>query len=88
MKRQLRTRLSLVIPSRTLEIQTGQTAQVKDSGRDFKACQTVRIKCNTGFYEIGKVVKALGRNRYLVRVRGRIRYAHIDHLQRTEEVDE
>lgn len=88
MKRQLRTRLSLVKPSKTLEIQASQTEQVRDNQRDFKPSQTVRVKSNNGLYEIGKVVKALGRNRFLVRVRGRIRYTHIDHLQRTEEVFE
>lgn len=88
MKRKLRTRLSLLKPNLVEDIRAKQADHVKDSGREFAPNTIVRVKGTNGAYELGKIVKKLSYGRYLVRVNGRVRYVHLDHIRQTDEVHE
>jgi len=88
MKRKLRTRLCLLKPTQADNIRMKQAENVRDRGRDFEPKSVVRVKSTNGIYELGKIVKKLSPQRYLVRVNGRIRYVHVDHIRHTEEVDD
>jgi hypothetical protein len=97
MKRQLRTRFTLLKPSLKARVEQKQDKQKEDhdSGltlREFAVNERVRVKSCRGPNEIryvpGVVVKRLGPVRYLVRVGSRLRYTHADHLRKTGESDD
>lgn len=86
MKRKLRTRLTLLKPNLVDDVRAKQADQVKDACREFAPKTVVRVKSTNGVYELGKIVKKLSYGRYLVRVNGRVRYVHLDHIRQTDEV--
>ena len=92
LKRQLRTRLTLLKPNLTIDVQKKREKQVNyrdqhSSTREFNPMQLVRVKnCyDNGVikFVLGSIVKRLGPLRYLVRVGHRTRYCHVDHLRST-----
>ena len=94
LKRQLRTRLTLLKPNLMIDVQKKQEKQVNyrdqhSSTREFNPMQLVRVKnCyDNGVvkFVLGSIVKRLGPLRYLVRVGHRTRYCHVDHLRSTGE---
>ena len=94
LKRQLRTRLTLLIPNLLSDVQDKQDKQVNNRDqhtpfREFTARQLVRVKncVDNGVvkFVLGPIVKRLGPLRYLVRVGHRTRYSHVDHLRSTGE---
>ena len=94
LKRQLRTRLTLLKPNLTIDVQKKQEKQVNyrdqhSSTRVFNPMQLVMVKnCyDNGVvkFVLGSIVKRLGPLRYLVRVGHRTRYCHVDHLRSTGE---
>lgn len=89
LKRQLRTKFSLLKPDMERRICRKQEMQKihHDKGRvkvrTFAPDQTVRVRNFRGGHEKwipGKIVKQLGPVTYLVRVGPNIRYTHVDHL--------
>ena len=94
LKRQLRTRLTLLKPNLLSDVQDKQDKQVNNRAqhtplREFTDRQLVRVKngVDSGVvkFVIGSIVKRLGPLRYLVRVGHRTRYCHVDHLRSTGE---
>ena len=92
LKRQLRTRLTLLKTNLMIDVQKKQEKQVnyRDqhlSMREFTPMQLVRVKhCyDNGVIKflLGSIVKRLVPLRYLVRVDHRMRYYHVDHLRST-----
>ena len=94
LKRQLRTRLTLLKPNLLSDVQGKQDKQVNNREqhtplREFTDRQLVRVKncVDSGVvkFVLGSIVKRLGPLRYLVRVGHRTRYCHVDHLRSTGE---
>jgi len=95
-KRQLKTRFSLLRPDVRKTVQEKQEKQKEyhDSRsvqfREFEKGERVRVKNCRGNKVVkfvpGKVVQRLGPLRYLVQVGDRVRYTHADHLRKTGEV--
>ena len=94
LKRELRTRLTLLKPNLLSEVQGKQDKQVNNRDqhtplREFTDRQLVRVKncVDNGVvkFVLGSIVKRLGPLRYLVRVGHRTRYCHVDHLRSTGE---
>ena len=96
MKRQLRTRLSLIKPDLQLNIEDKQE-KMKDYRdahvpklREFVKNERVRVKnCRGGDikYVPGVIIHRNGPVNYLVRVGRNIRYVHVDHLIKSGECD-
>ena len=96
MKRRLRTRLSLVKPDLTQEIENKQRKQKKhkdlnnNKDRQFSENGIVRIrntqaKGNIVRWILGRVVKVCGPRNYLVKTGHKTRYVHTDHLIRAHD---
>ena len=94
LKRQLRTRLTLLKPNLLSDVQGKQDKQVNNREqhtplREFTDRQLVRVKncVDNGVvkFVLGSIVKRLGPLRYLVRVGHRTRYCHVNHLRSTGE---
>ena len=94
LKRQLRTRLTLLKPNLLSDVQGTHDKQVniRDQHtplREFTDRQLVRVKncIDNGVvkFVLGSIVKRLGPLRYLVRGGHRTRYCHADHLRSTGE---
>ena len=94
LKRQLRTRLTLLKPNLLGDVRGKQDKQVNNRDqhtplREFTDRQLVRVKncVDNGVvkFVLGPIVKRLGSLRYLVRLGHRTRYCHVDHLRSTGE---
>lgn len=98
LKRQLRTRLSMIRPDirMAVEEKQGKMKEYRDEHvpklREFTQGERVRVKNSRGTdikYVPGSIVMRKGPVQYLVRVGRTIRYVHVDHLRKTgEEVTE
>jgi len=95
MKRQLRTRLSLLRPDvrEAVENKQEMMKSYRDGRvpplREFVKNERVRVKNCRGSdirFVPGIVVERLGPVKYLVRVGRNIRYVHVDHIRKTGEV--
>ena len=89
LKRQLRTRFTLLKPSMKEFVQNKQTKQVVNHDmhgvktRTFKPQDIVRVRSHRRTKEkwvAGTIIKIMGPETYLVRIGSRIRYVHVDHL--------
>ena len=96
MKRRLRTRLSLVKPDLTQEIENKQSKQKQhkdlnnNKDRQFSENDIVRIrntqaKGNIVRWILGRIVKVCGPRTYLVKTGHKTRYVHADHLIRAHD---
>ena len=96
MKRRLRTRVSLVKPDLTQEIENKQSKQKQrkdlnnNKDRQFSENNIVWIrntqaKGNIVRWILGRVVKVCGPRTYLVKTGHKTRYVHTDHLIRAHD---
>ncbi|XP_021340098.1 uncharacterized protein K02A2.6-like [Mizuhopecten yessoensis] len=94
LKRQMRTKLTLLKPNLGKRVSLQQAFQKKhhDKGRvrvrTFSRNQSVRVRNFRGGKEkwiVGSVVKQLGPLTYLIRVGRTFRYVHVDHILATGE---
>ena len=96
MKRRLRTRLSLVKPDLSQEIENEQNKQKQyndlknHKDRQFSENDIVRVrntqaKGNIVRWILGRVVKVCGPRTYLVKTGLKSRYVHADHLIRAHD---
>ncbi|KAK6179270.1 hypothetical protein SNE40_011672 [Patella caerulea] len=95
LKRQLRTRFSMLKPVMQKTVETKQESQIKAhdvkvKNREFQAGQLVYVKNNReGVVKWipAKITRKLGLQTFLVRVFGKIRYVHVDHLLPSHAID-
>ena len=93
LKRKLRTRLTLLKPNNAKFIEDKQRKEKQhyDRGtvmREFVKDDQVRVKNHQGGkmkWILGRVIRRLGPLNYLVRVDGRTRYVHVEHLRAARE---
>ena len=96
MKRRLRTRLSLVKPDLSQEIENEQNKQKQyndlknHKDRQFSENDIVRVrntqaKGNIVRWILGKVLKVCGPRTYLVKTGHKTRYVHANHLIRAHD---
>lgn len=93
LKRQLRTRFTLLKPQLQRSMEEKQERQCvhhdkRVAYRRFKTGDTVRVKTHKGnscTWEPGVIMKVCGPRNYLARVQGRTRYVHVDHMRATAE---
>ena len=97
MKRQLRTRLSMIKPDIQSKIQEKQEKMKENRDkrvpklREFVKNERVRVKNCRGSdikYVPGVIIDRKGPVQYLVRVGRTIRFVHVDHLIKSSEVTE
>lgn len=91
LKRQVRTRLSLLKPNLKASVENKQwkeAAQKKSKTgiRQFSAGDKVLVRNKVGKdkWVQGVIVKVVGVLKYLVRVQGRTRYCHMNHLRASQ----
>ncbi|RUM45434.1 MAG: hypothetical protein DSY80_03315 [Desulfocapsa sp.] len=94
LKRELRTRLSLLKPNLAKKVEFKQLKQKEDHDRskmtlrEFSLHEIVRIRNYLGGgrkWDLGKIIRVLGPQRYLVRIGGRTRQAHVDQLLKVSQ---
>ena len=96
LKRQIRSRLSLVRPSLRGTVEKSQAVQKyhHDNSKplmSFTLGERVFVKDGRGGdpkWMEGRIVSVKGTHTYLVRVNGRIRYCHVEHLQKANQNEE
>ena len=98
LKRQLRTRFSLLKPDVISTVHQKQDVQKKNhdisttSPAQFSVGEIVRVKSTPQYggverYVKGAIAKVIGAYRYLVRIGNRCRFVHLNHLRKTSELD-
>ena len=96
LKRDLRTRFSLLRPDVTTFVHQRQEKQVENHDKcvrlptTFQVGEIVRVKNTKDGLERfvkGVVAKVVGPYRFLVKVGTRCRFVHLDHLRKTGELD-
>ena len=96
LKRQLRTRLSLLKPNLRSEVQNKQEIMKANHDKsvakvlEFQVGEIVRVKNfrnGNEKYVKGVIAKKLGLYRYLVKIGNRCRYVHLEHLHKTGEIE-
>ena len=92
LKRELRTRLTLLRPETRNNIRDLQTDQYENAtfqARDLEPGSTVSVwnprQDSRGKWLGGTIVQKLGPTNYLVNVGGSTRYVHVDQLRSTDE---
>ena len=96
LKRQIRSRLSLVRPSLRGTVEKSQAVQKyhHDNSKplmSFTLDERVFVKDGRGGdpkWMEGRIVSVKGTHTYLVRVNGRVRYCHVEHLQNANRNEE
>jgi len=94
--RRLRTRFSLLKPNLAQAVEKRQVQQkvaydTRTKYREFDVGDTVCVRSHHNgkeHWENGTIVKVCGQRNYLIRVNGRIRYVHIDHIVPRENINQ